>query len=239
MTQQMDADRACGLRQRKKRRTRQELVEAGIRLFLSQGFENTTVDQITAAVDVSQRTFFRYFTNKERIAFDAMMAAEERFFDLLRERPPQEAPVEALRGAMRRLWHEMRDDEAAVVDPGLHLRMVRMIESTPSLQAAHLRRTEELEERIAHELARREGLDVDADPRPRLMAGVFGAVARVANRTWTKRIWTKEGDPPLDSMIRTMDRYLDALAPALTGDWGREPAGRRDPRKQGSGDPSM
>jgi AcrR family transcriptional regulator len=215
VTQQMDAASVSGLRQRKKQRTREELVEAGIRLFLTQGFESTTVDQITTAVDVSQRTFFRYFASKEALAFDAMIAAEEMFYSLVLRRPPHETPVEALRAAMRALWAEMRDDETAV-DAALHLRMVRLIESTPSLLAAHLRRTEELEERIAGELARREGLDVDADPRPRLVAAVFTAVARVSSRTWATT-----GDTALDAMIRIMDTYLDALGPALTGDWGR------------------
>ena len=53
-----------GLRERKKRRTRATLIDAAAGLFLAQGYDNTTVDQIATAADVSPRTFSRYFPTK-------------------------------------------------------------------------------------------------------------------------------------------------------------------------------
>jgi AcrR family transcriptional regulator len=53
-----------GIRERKKVRTREALVEAATELCLRQGFDNTTVEQIATAADVSTRTFSRYFPNK-------------------------------------------------------------------------------------------------------------------------------------------------------------------------------
>ena len=53
-----------GLRERKKRRTRATLIDRAAGLFLAQGYDNTTVDQIAAAADVSPRTFSRYFPTK-------------------------------------------------------------------------------------------------------------------------------------------------------------------------------
>lgn len=61
-----------GLRERKKAKTRQAIQEAAYRLIREQGYENTTVDQIAAAAEISPATFFRYFPTKE----DALLQDE-------------------------------------------------------------------------------------------------------------------------------------------------------------------
>ncbi len=55
-----------GLRDRKKRRTRQAIRAAAIELFTAQGVEATTVEQIATGADISPRTFFNYFDSKEQ-----------------------------------------------------------------------------------------------------------------------------------------------------------------------------
>ena len=85
--------------------------------------------------------------------------------------------------------------------------MYQVIESTPVLLAAHLRRNEEIEDALARVLAEREGVDVDADPRPRLTVAVFGGVMRV-----TERQWSTGEDFSIDAM-----RALTALVPRTGG----------------------
>lgn len=58
---------AVGLRERKKQRTRATIVDAAVQLCVRQGYEQTTVDQIAGAAEVSPRTFSRYFPNKEAV----------------------------------------------------------------------------------------------------------------------------------------------------------------------------
>ncbi len=109
---------------------------------------------------------------------------ETHFVSAVRARPPHEAPLEALRRAVLESWDTINEAIQQVVPLELHMRTYRLIESTPALLAVHLRRSLELEEELAQIIARREGLDPDADPRPRLAVAVFGGVMRVVERMW-------------------------------------------------------
>ncbi|MEU6282183.1 TetR family transcriptional regulator [Streptomyces sp. NPDC047028] len=202
------------LRERKKRRTREALLRAALELFTTQGYEHTTVDEIAESVDVSQRTFFRYFAGKEDVAFAVQEMTEAHFVAAVRERPADEAPMEALRQAMLEGWDAIRETVESAVPVELYLRMYRTIESTPALLAAHLRRSAATEETIARELAAREGVDVASDPRPRLAVAVFGAVIRV-----TERQWSTGDDFSLEAIRALTASYLDQVGPALTGNW--------------------
>ncbi|MEU1906664.1 TetR family transcriptional regulator [Streptomyces hygroscopicus] len=206
----------AGLRELKKRRTRGALMRSALELFTRQGYERTTVDEIADAVDVSQRTFFRYFGNKEEVAFATQESAERHFFAALCGRPADEAPLTALRHAVLDSWGATGDAIEQMVPPELHMRMYRLIESTPSLLAVHLRRTAELEERLAREIARREGLDIDTDPRPRLVVAMFGGVIRVAGKLWV------EGQDDSTVTLRDITAFhLDYVGPALAEQWDK------------------
>ncbi|WP_405618434.1 TetR family transcriptional regulator [Streptomyces sp. NBC_01508] len=221
----MDGQRAAqhpaGLRELKKRRTRGALLRAALDLFTTRGYDETTVDEITEAVDVSQRTFFRYFAGKEEAAFTIQDMVETRFLAELRQRPSEETPFEAMHHAVLAAWNSISEAIESLVPVELHLRVYRMIESTPSLLAAHLRRATELEEQVARVIAEREGLDVESDPRPRVAVAAFSGVMRVAGR-----LWGQGRETGLDGLRELTESYLDELVPALAGDWSapREPS---------------
>ena len=56
-----------GLRERKKARLRQEIIDTSIRLFRKHGYENTRVDDVVQILEISQPTFFRYFPSKDAV----------------------------------------------------------------------------------------------------------------------------------------------------------------------------
>ncbi|MFE1346198.1 TetR/AcrR family transcriptional regulator [Streptomyces sp. NPDC058757] len=212
---------APGLRERKKQRTRDALVRVALELFTTQGYERTTVDEIVEAVEVSQRTFFRYFASKEEVAFAVQRMVEEEFVRALTARPPGEGPFDAMRNAVLAAWDGVGDAIDEVVPVDLYLRTFFMIESTPALLAAHLRRSSEMEETIARVVARREGLDVDADPRPRIAVAAFSGVMRV-----TGQMWGKGPDRTLEGIRTLTEWYLDHLGPALSLHWREAPPPR-------------
>lgn len=219
------AQHPTGLRELKKRRTRDALLRVALDLFTTQGYEETTVDEIAEAVDVSQRTFFRYFASKEEAAFTIQDLVETRFLAELRQRPSKETPFEAMHHAVLGAWGSINEAIEALIPVELHMRTYRMIESTPSLLAAHLRRATELEEEVALVIAEREGLDLDSDPRPRVAVAAFSGVMRV-----TGRLWGQGRETGLDGLRELTESYLDQLVPTLAGDWrapGKPPNGAR------------
>ena len=65
--QRSESDPVLGLRERKKNRQRQQIIDTSIKLFRKRGFENTRVDDIVQALEISQPTFFRYFPSKDAV----------------------------------------------------------------------------------------------------------------------------------------------------------------------------
>lgn len=210
----------AGLRERKKRHTRDALLRAALDLFTTQGYEETTIDEIVGAVEVSQRTFFRYFAGKESVVFAVQDMVESRFILELRQRPAPEAPFDAMRRAVLRAWDGIGEALEAIVPVELHTRTYQMIESTPALLAAHMRRGIVMEEQLAGLIAEREGLDMTRDPRPRVAVAAFCSVMRV-----TGQLWGQGRDGSMDSLRTLTETYLDQLGPALAGDWRARPAG--------------
>ncbi len=93
-----------GLRERKKARLRQQIVETAIRLFRKQGYEKTRVDDIVKILEISQPTFFRYFPSKDAVLRDV----GRRGFECIAERLKSELSTQAdTAERLHRLYHAM------------------------------------------------------------------------------------------------------------------------------------
>ena len=91
------------IRDRKREETRARIAETALQLFVSQGYAETTIDQIAAAAGVGRRTIFRHFASKEAILFDHLVVRRELAVQYLRERPSGEAALTSLHAVLREL----------------------------------------------------------------------------------------------------------------------------------------
>ena len=200
-----------GRRQRKKQRTRDALFEAAMDLFTAKGYDHTAVHEITDAVDVSERTFFRYFASKEDLVLSFVQDGAVAFAEALAARPPKEEPLTAARHALQ---ISIRELPGGGVSLQTYLAAMRLIDSTPALLAVYLRSVHEHDDEIIEVLARREGVDPVADRRPRVLAAMIGALVFLANRDWQAG---DNQDP--EALVAAFDAYADAALPALAGHW--------------------
>src|ERR1700747_3846640 len=98
------APHMLGLRERKKARLRQQIVETAVRLFRKQGYENTRIEDIVNILEISQPTFFRYFPSKDAVLRDV----GKRGFACIVEHLKSELSREADHGArLSHLYHAM------------------------------------------------------------------------------------------------------------------------------------
>jgi AcrR family transcriptional regulator len=185
----------CGLRERKKARTRAAIRQHALRLFREQGYAETTVEQIAEAAEVSPSTFFRYFPTKEDVVlqddFDPIAIAK---FEAL---PADMHPVAALRTAMR---------EAFAEAPAWQLEQFRELNqltmSVPELRARALDEFLRSVRLAADLLAKRLG----RDPSDNAIRTIAGAVVGVGLAALVAGMEDPEAD-----VIEIMDAGLARL----------------------------
>jgi AcrR family transcriptional regulator len=166
-------------------------------------------------VDVSERTFFRYFASKEDLVLSFVRDGAAAFARALADRPPQEEPLVAARNAYHISLGRLPGSTDGEIPP--YMSVMRLVDSTPTLLAAFMRSTHGQDDEIVGILARREGVDPATDRRPRVLAAMIGMLAYLANRDLRSG-----GDQSPEAMAAAFDAYADELTPALTGHWTRQ-----------------
>ncbi|WP_010543601.1 TetR/AcrR family transcriptional regulator [Sphingomonas elodea] len=174
-----------GLRERKKDKLRADLLGAALDLFARQGFAETTIHQIADSVDVSPRTFLRYFATKEDVVVSWVEESTAVFLTSFLERPAGEAPDAALLASARAmLVHYTAKAE-------FYLTIERAIASSSAIRARKLEMTSTLAEQVTAALAQR---TPKADP---LQLALYPAVVFAMLRT-VIGVWVEsEGTRPL------------------------------------------
>jgi AcrR family transcriptional regulator len=164
-----------GLRERKKQKTRESIQRTALRLFEKQGYEETTIEQIAAAVEISPSTFFNYFPTKEDVVlFDAYDPVAIRMF---LERPKDEPLNVSLRKVLESLAAAFESDERMVLARG------RFFLEVPELRARMWDEIERTQVLIVEMLAERTGRRPD-DYELRVTARIVIAALLEASKEW-------------------------------------------------------
>jgi AcrR family transcriptional regulator len=209
-----------GRRERKKSRTRQDLVEAATQLFAKQGYSNTTVEQITELADVSIRTFFRHFASKEDVLFPRRFHTEA-LLAAVAEQPEASNDLQAIRDAFTSL---LVFDEAALQRALLFRKAVR---SDPALEGRDLAMQRQFRYYLAVAVARRHDLD-EPDELAELVAALAQAVIALAFDQWAD----SDGEADLEELLARKFDLADRIVspPISKAERGHAIRATRNPR---------
>jgi len=187
-----------GLRERKKRQTRETIIRTALELFDRQGFASTTIPEIAEAANVSPRTVSTYFQAKEDLVFPDATATFDRLEARLRARDQQTTTADVLREWFADELPRLETEHAA-----LARRIVQSDEHLTGYVARYRVRGEEI---IARSIAE----DLSADPselEPRLASAATFAVFSVLDSLKDKQ--DDECKTPHDiDAIGLLDRAL-------------------------------
>ena len=178
-----------GLREEKKERIREQLMDVAMKFFTEKGFEQTTIDDIVSEAGVSRRTFFRYFETKEDVAIawkldDDFEGLDKQFAEALAMQEPGEYPFTALRQFLESAIckHEEQPGFTEIMN-----KIEGLIARTPALQARRRAQIGQFAQTVNTELAQRWGMDPEHDLLPRLMTNCAMAIVESAFDTWAAR----------------------------------------------------
>ena len=164
------------LRERKKKKTREALSQAALELFVKQGFEATTVEQIAERLEVSRRTFFRYFATKEEVVFPYYRQRLDSFREWLQPLPGEDGYACVSRACLLVAREYMLNREEL-------LWQQRVVEASSSLWTFELRLDRTWETSIAEALEHNPVSPL-THAKAVIMAGAIMGAIRATLRQW-------------------------------------------------------
>jgi AcrR family transcriptional regulator len=167
--------------QRSRRAAYEEITSVAMGLFLDQGFEQTTIDQIASSAGISRRSFFRYFGTKEDIVLGDLAGQGELVKAALEQVPRTVGPWDALREALQAV-------DALTIDPGVTLKIAKMMYQTSSLRSRSIEKHLHWQSLLVPDIRRRLGIAEDDVTNPAPTAIVASAIACLdaAGEVWVE-----------------------------------------------------
>jgi AcrR family transcriptional regulator len=183
---------------------RERLQAAALELFATRGFEQVTAAEIAQSVGLTERTFFRHFTDKREVLFYGQQQFLQAFIDGVDAAPPDASPLEVIASAL---------DAAASFFPDERRSYSRMrqsvIDKNPALQERELHKLAGLAVVVAEALRAR-GI---GEPAATLAAQSGATVFGIAFAQWIR-----DGEErSLSDIASAVLRELASLSAAATG----------------------
>jgi AcrR family transcriptional regulator len=198
-------EQATGLRERKKRATREAIARAGVELFVERGYDETTLAEIAEAAGVSTRTIFAYFPGKEDILFATVQTMCDALVRALEERPAGTDALSALREFILSTAHEKTE---------LDHKLGQMIASDPTLTSHRRARIGQLQEVLAGAIA--DDLGVPAgDLRPQIAAASVTAAFELLEQEDHQGPWRTATSEEIAAAIDPVLSFVRAGLQAL------------------------
>jgi AcrR family transcriptional regulator len=186
----MSGEPRLGLRERNRARTYADITEAALELFTRQGFDATTVEQVSSAAGISPATFFRYFATKEDVLFTDEAASAAELVAAVAGRSDRRTSVRALAEPVVAFAESIPGPSSP------HGRqLTELIMTTPSLASRSLRIQLHWDRDVAAQLAAEAGL-----ASPELRHTVVASVA-VSCLTSGLRHWPNSSPRALASLV--------------------------------------
>ncbi len=186
-----------GVREKKRRETRQRIVDAGLKLFGSDGYEATTVDSIAAAAGISRRSFFHYFKSKDEILISLQAGLGEQLSVAIFAQSVDKRPLPALRDAMLGLVAPYAPENLLAID--------KMMRSSEIVQARKQASYVRDEARVFATLC--EHWPAEAEPQLRLLAAFAISTVRLSLDTFSR----EEGRRSLETLLAESFDALEQL----------------------------
>ena len=153
---------------------RERLQQAALELFLEHGFEGTTVLQIAERAGLTERTFFRHFTDKREVLFAGSNVLTDSMTRAIESADAMASPMQAVAAGLRSIGELIPSQRDFVRARSL------LIESNPELRERERNKLAGLSESAADALRRR-GVE---DSTAMLTAEIGMAAFRVAFARW-------------------------------------------------------
>ncbi len=191
-------------RSRRRARNAAEVERTALHLFAERGYGNVTVGDVAGAADISTRTFYRYFPNKEDVVLAGIVDRLAGVPLVYWQRPVDEPVVLALRHALSKVA-----DGASFAGDPMERDRATVLAAEPEMAKRGLDRLHDLHDRLTEHTAFRMGVDPRSDPRPGVIVAAMAGGLRAG---WLAAVSSGR----VDQVPGLTAEALDVLVPVLT-----------------------